>query len=150
MSGEVLGSKPKKDFVPFNGNLPTARCSKFVRHAITFVLLIKKKLLVNFINLCLALFNCLCLFYPSPSPSPPPPILWIKLTSTAGMTIWQRLSYTPPSSEHIYYLQLNGESNFINSHDCRDNKLIQMLNYLQIMCFSKFYVLFKGWGSLLY
>ena len=148
MSGEVLGSKPKKDFVPFNGNLPTARCSKFVRHTITFVLLIKKKLLVNFINLCLALFNCLCLFYPSPSP--PPPILWIKLTSTAGMTIWQRLSYTPPSSEHIYYLQLNGESNFINSHDCRDNKLIQMLKYLQIMCFSKFYVLFKGWGSLLY
>ena len=40
------------------------------------------------------------------------------------MTIWQRLSYTPPSSEHIYYLQLNGESNFINSHDCRGNKLI--------------------------
>lgn len=147
MRGEVLGSKPKKDFVPFNGNLPTARCSKFVRHTITFVLLIKKKLLVNFINLCLALFNCLCLSYPSPSP---PPILWIKLTSTAGMTIWQRLSYTPPSSEHIYYLQLNGESNFINSHDCRDNKLIQMLKYLQIMCFSKFYVLFKGWGSLLY
>lgn len=149
MRGEVLGSKPKKDFVPFNGNLPTARCSKFVRHTITFVLLIKKKLLVNFINLCLALFNCLCLFYPSPS-APPPPILWIKLTSTAGMTIWQRLSYTPPSSEHIYYLQLNGESNFINSHDCRDNKLIQMLKYWQIMCFSKFYVLFKGWGSLLY
>lgn len=49
LRGEVLGSKPKKDFVPFNGNLPTARCSKFVRHTITFVLLIKKKILVNFI-----------------------------------------------------------------------------------------------------
>ena len=66
------------------------------------------------------------------------------------MTIWQRLSYAPPSSEHIYYLQLNGESNFINSHDCPDFKIIQMLKYLQIMCFNKFYVLSEGWGSLLY
>lgn len=62
------------------------------------------------------------------------------------MTIWQRLSYAPPSSEHIYYLQLNGESNFINSHDCPDFKIIQMLKYLQIMCSINFMFCLKVEG----